>query len=134
MISWDEKYNLGIPQIDIEHGQFIRIINRLERAITESREEKEVENIFTELNNYSKFHFSTEEQYFEKFKYPEAATHIKEHDFFRKTVKEIYEDLAVNHNLAALRHDLPNFLGNWFINHVQGTDRRYVPFFHEHGL
>ena len=35
---------------------------------------------------------------------------------------------------ATLSMEVMNFLKNWLIKHIQGTDRKYGPFLRSHGL
>jgi len=132
LIHWDESYSVSINEIDQQHQKLINMTNRLNEALLHGKGQAESEQILAELVDYSSYHFQTEERYFKEFDYPGAASHIKEHEKFIERVNNM--NRKAKEGNPALFVELMTFLGNWIINHIQGTDFLYVDFFKQKGL
>ncbi|HTX86578.1 MAG TPA: hemerythrin domain-containing protein, partial [Candidatus Nanoarchaeia archaeon] len=76
-IKWEDKFSVGVKELDEQHKKIIEIINRLtamDSAADFSGEE--ILKILRELNDYAHYHFTNEEIYFREFDYPKAESHI----------------------------------------------------------
>lgn len=132
LITWSDKYNLGIAEIDAQHQKMIGIINTLYRAMQASTEKEEMNIILQELIEYANYHFATEEEHFKEFNYLDTENHIKAHNAYREQISKFTEEYY--NNAIMLPFEMMDFLGEWWTGHIQGIDRKYVPTFHEHGL
>lgn len=65
---WEDKLNTGIPLIDIQHKTLFDLINYF-YLMEEDLDEEKVEFILKSIENYTLYHFSTEEKFFEKCNY-----------------------------------------------------------------
>ena len=129
---WLNEYNIGIQKIDEQHKFIIEVINELYDAFINKQHKEKMEDIIKKLEDYTDFHFKTEEEYFQRFGYTEKEKHIEEHDYFRDKIAEFKNEFK--NTESALTFSVLNFLRNWWINHIQGTDRNYVNFLKENGL
>ncbi len=68
-------------------------------------------------------HFAAEEELFMNSDYPQKERHVLKHDLFKKQVDQLYN--AFEKSQIDLRPIL-GFLAGWFLDHIQGTDRRYI--------
>jgi hemerythrin len=95
-------------------------------------EDKEKSNeIFNELIEFVRVHFSTEEKYFEKCNYSGAEEHIAEH------LKLIEKVLGFKSEFDKGECDCSvflNFLKDWVEDHLKVMDQEYVSCFKECGL
>ncbi len=132
LITWSDRYNLGIAKIDSQHQKMIGIINTLYRAMGASIEKEEMSAILQELIDYANYHFATEEEHFKEFNYEDTVEHIKAHDMYRERISKFTEEYF--NNAIPLPFEMMDFLSEWWTGHIQGTDRKYVPSFHEHGM
>jgi hemerythrin len=85
------------------------------------------------LIDYTKSHFAREEQYMLKCGYPDLATHKKEHEDLAKQVLDVQKKYHGG-STATLSMEVMNFLKNWLIKHIQGTDKKYTPFMLAKGI
>lgn len=117
---WKEAFRLGIPAIDAEHQQFFEILNRCALAAKEGASPTVIETLFQELATYAEHHFRHEEEALDRVGYPELEVQRSEHARFRRELDRIR---ALEHPsvLAALA-----LARDWLLQHVTGTDRRYV--------
>lgn len=133
---WTDEYNLGISVIDHQHQHFFEIVNMVYDYIESGKNNREeIITIISELKNYAFFHLSTEEKYFNQFAYSEMASHMAAHTMFRLKVEE-YSDRINNmtEDLAKLAVEIDDFAKNWLSKHIIVADKKYAPFFKEHGL
>jgi hemerythrin-like metal-binding protein len=69
-------------------------------------------------------HFSREERLFSQHRYPEAATHKREHAEFVAKLQALRE--AVMHGRPGIGGAMMAFLEGWVRTHVTVSDRKYV--------
>ncbi len=131
-LEWEEKYSVGIEEIDNQHKHMFATINKLLDIISTGSTKENLGDIIEALVKYKIFHFATEEKYFKEFNYEETEDHIKKHKEFNDNLtilKEKYPEYTIE-----FAFELINFLEDWLINHLMVVDQRYVKCFHEHGL
>ena len=132
MIEWDDKFSFGISMIDEEHRKVIDAINKAFVAMKQNYNPEAFKELLKEMTNYALTHFATEETYMIKFKYSGYKYHKKEHhDFSMITIADLRKvdkgnDQRINDNLL--------YIIGWLLNHIQGTDKKYVDCFNENGL
>lgn len=126
LISWKDEYIIDEDTIDSQHKKLISLINRLYGSFIEGKANDELEHIIAELINYSVFHFSTEEQFFERIDYIHKDEHKAQHnDFINKT--RLFKEKFINKE-EDLSYDIMNFMRDWLRNHILGSDRKYIPY------
>ncbi len=132
LIQWNEELSVKVVEIDRQHQKLIRMMNDLYSAMRQGKGTDVLGRILDELVDYSKEHFGTEEKYFERFGYPEASQHKKEHANFVRKVEQFKNDFQAGK--VCLSVEVMTFLSNWLQNHIRQSDKRYQPVFHENGL
>ncbi len=124
---WTEKLSVGIPGIDKQHKELVRMINQLHDAMSSGKTNQVLGKIIRGLVDYTKFHFGTEEKIFDKINYPFKASHKMEHNKFVKEVVDFQKAFESGGLMLSLK--VMNFLKDWLNNHIMGTDKKYVPYF-----
>ncbi|BDD86996.1 bacteriohemerythrin [Desulfofustis limnaeus] len=120
-IVWSDNNKLDIPIIDEQHRAIISTINTLHYFITKKKEEKVLDSVLIILNEYTKFHFLTEEEIMRQMDYPDLHDHISLH---RQLVGETQRIVEETKNFKD-SHELLNFLRSWWMNHICIEDRKY---------
>ena len=132
MIKWNDKYSVGISIIDGEYKEFIDIINKVIVAKEHNDKPEEVREVLYEMIKYAINHFAIEETRMIKFNFPEYQSHRNEHlDFTDKTISSNNKLVRGYYQIA---NELLEYLKQWFINHIQVTDRKYIDCFKKNGL
>ncbi len=131
-IEWEKKYETGIETIDNQHKKWIEIINKLIKAIEEKNEEALLGQIFNELIEFTRFHFSFEEKYMDEYGYEMREDHKIRHNEFISNLLSLFNRYIKGDVIAAL--ELLDILTNWVIRHVTETDKKYVALFKSKGL
>lgn len=131
-LGWKQTYATGIPEIDEQHHGLLDLINILDDFRENRPDSRE---IFTTLNNlvkYAEDHFSTEEGYMDRFKYPKASVHKRQHVAFIGTVFRFAEMLEKKD--PAVFPELVAFLRDWYLTHIGESDREYREYFIARGF
>lgn len=133
-ITWNQDYSVGVNELDEQHKKLIAIINRLFSLYEEKKfSQTDVNPIFEELTDYADQHFSTEEHYFNLYNYDKKDQHIAIHDTYRKKIGELKESYNQENSEKTL-FDINNFLNDWWIWHINNTDKEYTAYFNANGL
>ena len=134
-IIWDDLYNTGIKEIDEQHKKLISLLSKFLDFVKDEKdfkESKKLKTVLSELIDYTNYHFQTEEKYFADFKYEDTAEHIEKHHEFRGKIMKISQEYY--NNELETSYDLIEFLEDWFIDHINGTDKRYVGLLKDKGV
>jgi len=132
LIQWNNAMSVGVTEIDTQHKRLITMINELSDAMRDHKAKDVIGNIVDSMLSYTASHFTLEEKYFDQFRYPDTVIHKKEHADFVKKVTAFREDYVKGR--LGLSVEILYFLSDWLKNHIQGSDRKYAPFFQEKGL
>ena len=131
-VLWNEKYNTGIKEIDDQHKKLVNILNELYESFIDRTTNEKLKAVVQEMDRYTEYHFGVEEKYFKEFNYKGANEHITEHEIFIHKVKVFKQD--IEEGKVSVTFQLMNFLRSWLIEHINGTDRKYIGLFKEKGL
>ena len=128
-IEWKNSFSVGIGEIDEQHKRLLEMINGFSEAKAQPSHDKGLFGFLNELVKYADSHFTTEERYLEKHNFPDYPSHKEEHNAFTEEIFALNERLAKVDSEAL--SEITNFLKDWYISHVLGTDRGYVDFLKE---
>jgi len=132
LANWQDSYSVKIDQIDNQHKKLFGYINEIHEAMKNRTTKDELGKIIDKLVNYTVDHFRTEEKYFDMYNYPDKANHKVEHEVFIDRVNTFKDDFTSGKLLVSL--EIINFLRDWLVNHINGTDKKYAPFLIEKGV
>ncbi len=132
LIRWSPDLSVGVQRFDEQHRQLVTLINRLFNALREGRGDTVCVPILEELAAYTQNHFAAEEHQMSVHNYPDQENHKKAHADLLQRVVSFQEELKTGRSMLSI--DLMNFLKSWLINHIQGTDKHYGPFFRGRGM
>lgn len=125
-ITWKDSYSVGIDSIDQQHKRLINLINQLQTAVDYSTGEEFEREALDELVDYTKTHFTFEEGLMEQNGYPDFEPHKAQHVKMIKEVERVLSIYEEDHDTAV--ENAVNFLKDWLINHINGTDKEYSSF------
>jgi hemerythrin-like metal-binding protein len=124
LIVWTNKYSVGCNYIDDQHKKLVQIINELNSAFLSSSERSIISKVLQELVDYTKYHFEAEEKLMEKYGYPNLENHKKIHKQFVDKVVEFSKRYELGDDVVG--YDMLNYLKDWLLNHIMGTDTDYA--------
>jgi hemerythrin-like metal-binding protein len=133
-IIWNKKWETGIKTIDDQHKHFVGIVNRANVLNKEKKNKIVLGQILTELTEYARIHFSTEEGYFEDTEYPQTEEHEERHQILLGKVLKFGQRFEKEEDVSELVKEFLEFLRDWLDNHLVRVDHKYIPWLTEHGI
>ncbi len=122
IIEWKDSYNVNIEIIDEHHKMLVELLNLLQNVSSNYDDKTTVFYVIDNLKNYTKFHFTTEENLMKKYNYFDYENHIIEHSSFVEKIEYFEEKLNENNNLFSII-ELINYLRWWLLNHIVISDK-----------
>ncbi len=132
LMIWDQTFSVNVKEIDLQHQKLVDMLNQLHELMKSGQGKEALGPVLDDLIKYAAVHFATEEKYFDKFGYKETQTHKGEHKRFVDKVVAFQNDFKKGNTMLTI--DVMNFLKDWLVKHIKGTDKRYTKCFNEHGL
>lgn len=129
--NWEDKYSVGVRELDSQHKQLINILNELYDAMQTASNDR-MGKIINELASYTRIHFSAEEKYLEKYNYAALASQKKEHEQFIAKVEAFKQDFTAGKLTLSL--NVASFVKDWLSHHILGSDKQYGPFLNSKGV
>ena len=128
IFEWDDSIALGIPIIDDQHKALFVWVNTLNEAVKSGDGAEAVGEIIWKLITYVTEHFSEEERLMLSCNFPGLVAHRKEHDQFVARLRGIQVDFIDGHEMG---ESILDFLVDWLVCHIKGTDQIYSRFIHD---
>ena len=131
-LDWHPDFSVNVNELDDQHRYLVSLINNLYDAMMNGENREALGKLINQLVIYAAMHFAKEEDYFDRLGYPDTDAHAKAHTAFEKKVTE-FED-AFKRGEQDLSIDVMNFLCNWLVGHIKGSDKKYGPFLNRRGI
>lgn len=123
-LKWEEKFSVGVDEIDEQHKQLFNLINEVRDSIKKGQTKDFVIDCIQKLDKYASFHFDLEEKYMIENRYPNIEEHRLEHKNFITGIKNIKENLDPGKLITT--YNLLDFLINWITFHILESDKEYA--------
>lgn len=119
-IGWTSAFSVGVNEIDNQHKKFFELINKLYDAKASGYSTIQVKDLLRELDDYVKYHFSTEEKLMVTFGYSDYAKH---REFHRQFYLKMYEyHKKIDDGNLDFTEEVAVFMRDWLINHIAQAD------------
>lgn len=125
VLIWNENYFTGIPEIDEQHKRLVHLVNLLADSIANEPDINYLNYIFTELAEYSMYHFQTEENIWHRYLPNDSweAGHEMEHNHFVSIIIKLEKE-EQSKPLDQVLGNVLSFLIDWLSNHILQSDKR----------
>ena len=124
-LEWNENYSVGIKTMDNHHKKLFHIVNELHNGMSSGSTDEALRKIFSELTDYTKYHFTVEEDLMSKYDYPELSSHKEEHDKLIETLQDLQQQFDERKGEMTIIMKMQDFLRSWLVNHIIGLDKKY---------
>jgi diguanylate cyclase (GGDEF)-like protein/PAS domain S-box-containing protein/hemerythrin-like metal-binding protein len=128
-IRFDQSHLIGIAELDEQHRNLARMVNRLNSEWRKGAAHAELLSLFDELVTATAEHFETEGGYMAHYAYPEQRRHEKEHALLVDEAVRLRNGLSDGGELLALQT-----IKDWLINHILHADSQLARFLVEQGV
>ena len=128
-IRWNGSMKLGIPIIDEQHANLIRIVDNLQLTCNKGTEcvQQRFIGASSEAIEYIKYHFATEEKLMRLLEYPKYNEHRNEHKDCLWDLTYIFRQFSDEQNPDFRQFVI--FLNEWIVTHVCDSDRHFANYF-----
>lgn len=129
--EWNENYELGIQEIDLQHKKLIGISNELYDVATKDDVNLKLtmSKILKNLTDYTVYHFTSEEDFMKKYGYEGVPMHKIAHDNFVAEVTQQIKKLDSSSKEAVLL--FYDYIANWILTHIAKADKIWANFVKE---
>jgi hemerythrin len=132
-MTWTDAMSVGVKALDDDHKKLVGMVNELHDGILAGHSKEALGPVLDRLVNYTKVHFSREEELFAQTKYPDAVSHKKEHDELIKKALDLQQRYKGGAT-SMLSLETMSFLKSWLNHHIQGVDKSYAPYLNSKGI
>ncbi len=130
LMSWENKYSVGVAEMDAQHQKWIGILNRLHEAMLAGKAQELQRSILSEIVAYTRTHFLQEELMLKTKGYPMLAPHRMLHLDFARQVRDIETKLQAGRSVLTI--DIMEFLKQWLAKHILTEDTQYGGWIKQH--
>lgn len=125
MIKWKTDYELGVNHIDEQHQKLFEIADRayelLRNEFVIDKYDKIIE-ILKELQEYTIFHFKSEEEYMLSIGYKKFLSHKVIHEDFIKAINNVdLQKIDANQDESVKK--ILEFVVDWIDKHILTEDK-----------
>lgn len=131
-VEWSDSLSVGIDSIDADHKRLLGMINQLQTAAHYHTDDELIEKTLNELVDYTKYHFSREEEIMQANAYPDFDQHKQQHVAMVNEVAKFIEEYRIDKTRTI--DNVTLYLKTWLINHIKGSDQEYAPFLKQKGV
>ena len=118
-LVFSDTHLLGVAEIDDQHRQLVRLVNRLNRVVNGEADPGGVAGLFAQLFEATRVHFETEHRYMLQYAYPAMAVHDHEHQRLLDELTRMAGETTPGNELLILQR-----VKDWLLDHIQGADRQ----------
>lgn len=132
LLTWSERYKVGLEIIDQQHEQLFRLLSRLEQSLTvqnaPQQQDRGIESFIVAVQQ----HFETEEKLLKETSYP---GYQKQRADPGKLLKQLEMDAAkVKDGRLVLSLSLLQSWQEPLLRHIMGADMAYSEFLKDQGV
>jgi hemerythrin len=122
-LEWQDSWSVGNLSLDEDHKRLISIIEKFGQGRTRSMD---TARIISDLEEYTKYHFTREEKLMEKANIPGLEDHKKSHQAFIEWLRTVRQTFAISREArSVLIETVDDYLQDWLKNHILKTDMGY---------
>ncbi len=131
-IEWSDDFATTVHCVDEQHKKLVSMVNDLHKAMTTGKGNEALAGILTGLKEYVIQHFGDEEKLQQQAGYPGFLHHKKIHTQFVAKLVDLENNFKEGR--VGISMELMDFLKDWLLQHIMGTDQKYVPYLKAKGI
>ncbi len=120
LVTWCDDFSVNVEEIDIQHQKLLELVNHLHSSVEACIEKKELKDLLIELVEFTRMHFSTEDQLMKKYDYPKYKKHHKEHKYLLEHMDRLIS--AVSSGKKPHFYSDYDVSSDWALNHISKHD------------
>ncbi len=133
MFEWNDKFSVGIDEIDKQHQRLFTIGKEVDDLLKYSNLSNKYVAIMEKVNElmeYTQYHFDYEEKMLEAKDYPDIGEQKEQHMKFIHYLVGIEITKNTDQQEVQLREILL-FISKWIVDHITSLDKAYSDHMHQ---
>lgn len=122
IISWSSAIAINDVDVDTQHKKLFGLINDLHDAMSQGKGKEILGKVLDGLIDYTKTHFSYEQNRMQKENYVGYVAHKAEHDKFTAKVVDLQDQYKTGKYSMTI--EVSTFMKDWLVSHIQVNDRK----------
>ena len=131
-LVWKDEYSVGVKSLDLDHQKLLTLLNQFNTAYEYAMSEEFERQALKELTDYTQYHFDREEKLMEENEYPDLEAHKAQHQIMINEINRLEKKYGEQGHDAF--EEVSEFLKNWLIKHINGTDKQYTAHLNSRGI
>ena len=132
-IEWSNDLLTGVAEIDSQHREIFRRVNKLSAACGEGTGKEEVLRLLLFLEDYVKEHFAAEERSQLRHGFPDYAAHKSQHARFIADLARLTAEVKAEGATLSLVIMTNKTLASWLVQHIMKMDQDFAKFLGKEG-
>jgi len=120
-LQWKDAYRVGDADIDEQHQELFNRAHNILRAVTNAEQAHAAMRLF----EYTRTHFSFEEECMRRMRYPDIDWHRTLHEELSKRLSAISSSIAKN---ELVTEELEDFVSHWLLIHIATEDKKLADY------
>jgi hemerythrin len=125
IITWDQKYSIGVVAIDNQHQQIFEYLNFYYESLIACKENVVADDVIkimlNNLTEYAQYHFMEEEKFMNSIQGVDFSSHFDEHKDFCSRVISLKTKVFLGEDIT---YELFNFIKDWLLTHILLSDQK----------
>lgn len=121
---WSDDLRIGVDAIDKDHQILLSLTNKISSGFCT---ETSLNNLITDLVEYTQYHLEREEMIMEVCGYPRLKKHRKCHQKLIDKINDLARDWHENKD-PDIRHRFGYFLRDWLVTHIKAEDAKIAQY------
>ncbi len=130
--GWSPAFSIQILEMDTQHKKLVEIAGGIMEMLRSESDADSIEMAFTTFIDYTRYHFSEEEELMQRYEFDGVLAHKSKHAELVRQVVEYKDKLMENPDHSKV--DFKGFFMGWLIKHIFSEDRKYSAFLHSKGV
>jgi hemerythrin-like metal-binding protein len=123
-IAWNDSFNIGYEQIDMQHRQAFALLNDLVSASIDGSGTERLGEMLEFLQDYAARHFHDEEALQLRYDFPGYAKHRRQHEDLQRIIGGLAQKFAANGASKELSDELNKIVLKWLTTHILHEDMK----------
>ena len=130
-MPWTPDLSVGVELIDDQHKQWFEKAEKLFEAGKNHQAKEYIGELLVFLDDYTKKHFSDEENYMLRIHYPGYGEQRKAHAAFIRQLAKLRSDYAASGGNILVILNANQLVVNWLTQHISNMDKKIGRFVRE---
>lgn len=132
LIDFTPEMENSIEELNNQHHRIVELINQVYVGLRTDKPKKEVKENLKMLVDFTAWHFSNEERYFEEYGFENTNPHKASHKEFIDHINDFRKKYQAGR--IKFYDDVMRFIKVWIEKHFATEDQEYVKLFKSKGL